>query len=109
MASCSMDAGSGALSTSAQMTTHAGSPLRKCWWRFVDFCSKLGGPLSQNNLRNDKIFDDSIKINVLVGVLSDLLRRQASQLPKLYYGVLKDECRVGEVSIGRKLFRMECE
>ena len=83
-----MVAGSNALTINAQMSAHAGSLLRKCWWKVMDSCSKPWNPLSQNKLRTYNSCKESIEINVLVGVLSDLLTRRASQLSNFVFGIL---------------------
>ena len=74
----------------------------------MDPGGKLGGSLSQKKVRNYNFCGEPIEINVLVGVLSDLLTPQAGQLPNFDFGILLDEYRVGTVSIGRQLFRMTC-
>ena len=44
-------------------------------------CSRLGGPLSQNQLRNHSLDVEPSEIDVLGQLLSGLLARQASQPP----------------------------
>ena len=73
--------------------------------RFLDSCSKLGSPLTPEQLGNCNFYVEYSDVSLFSGLLSELRLAKAFSAAQFRFCILPDIDRAGTVSIGKQLMR----